>query len=296
MVSAAAIGRRGSANNARVAAKQRRQKILAARARCRARRAARVRGPAPAASAPAAAARRRCPPLRPHRLRNTCRGTEAGAAPTRSQPSRCRTVTPARSAGGGPDPFTRSSGSSSSLRRSRDGRAPEPDRDRPAGRSQGREARLDRHPRLDPDRERARTRLCASRTERAGASAGSRSSTRRTAGRCAAATGSSTRAPTRRSRAVSRRAGSVHAAGYRIGLHPRADRRTSNNPLHVRNPHGRIRIRRNQRPGARDLGRHPRAGRRAPPASSCRRAGSCRSRWPSAPPPASAGRAARSRR
>ena len=37
--------------------------------------------------------------------------------------------------------------------------------------------------------------------------------------------------------------------------------RQADNPLHLRNPDGCIRIRRNQRPGARELRRHPRAGR-----------------------------------
>ena len=110
-------------------------------------------------SAPAAPVRRRLPQLpaastpRPRhrgkaapRVGQRRRSVRRQVAAERRRPRR---------AAGGPDPFTRSGGVVAVVRRDLTGRAPEADRDRPTGRSPGREARLDRHPRLDPDQERA---------------------------------------------------------------------------------------------------------------------------------------------
>ena len=170
MASAAAARAPGSANTARIAAKQRRQKILvvvlavvlvallAYEVPHLLKRRNSSSSAAPAAPAASSAT--------PHRRTRQSGSAGRGTAPTRSPSSRCRTATPAPRPPAGPTP--------SRLRRRRRpssaatcaGRAPEADRDRPSGRSPGREARLDRHPRLDPDEERAR-RGSALRAQRA---------------------------------------------------------------------------------------------------------------------------------
>ena len=147
----------------------------------------------------------------------------AGAAPTPSPSSRCRTATLAPRPPAGPI-RSRVRRPRAAVVARRPAAAPEADRDRPTRRSQGREARLDRHPRLDPDEQRARRGRRASRAARAATSARSRSSTRRIAARCAAATGSSTPARTRRWRRSRDAQATSTRAGYRDGLHPRTDR------------------------------------------------------------------------
>ena len=153
MASAAAIGRRGSVNAGRLAAKQRRQKILVGvlagvLAALLAYELPHLLG------APAATAQRRWPPPQPPRFRSLHRrpGNAARRHGKHVDPFAAKSL-PNGDAhavnAGGPDP----SRDRRQLHRrpSRAGRPRAPtDRDRPTGRSQGRQAQLDRRPRLDP--------------------------------------------------------------------------------------------------------------------------------------------------
>ena len=162
----------------------------------------------------------RRPPPRPHRLRSPHgrpRETRLAGAGTGADPFAAKSLPNGdahAAAAGGPDPFTQSSASSSTSVASRPAAIPNqivigrPGGHRVAKRSwivilasiptaNGRRAALQLRARSAPERRR-----------------GSRSSTRRIAARCAAATGSSTRGRTRRCGGLATR-GDVHAAGYR---------------------------------------------------------------------------------